>query len=75
MPVEQVLIGADEEGAAAAGGVEDAQFGGLGGRLAFEQGADGVLDDVVDDVGRRVIDAAGFAHFGFFFDAHGAAGA
>ena len=33
-----------------------------------EQFADGVLDDVVDDVGGGVIDAAGFFDFGFVFD-------
>ena len=29
---------------------------------------DGVLDDVVDDVGGRVVDAAGFADLGLFLD-------
>ena len=68
VPIEQVLIGAGEEGAAAAGGVEDAQFRRFLRRPPFQQRADGVLDDVVDDVAGRVIDAAGFADFGFFFD-------
>ena len=71
MPVEQVLVGADEERAGAAGRVEDAQLGGLLGRLALEQLADRVLDDVVDDVGRRVVDAAGLLDLGLVLD-HGA---
>ena len=71
VPVEQVLIGADEEGARAAGGVEDAQVSGLLGDLAFEQTAHRVLDDVVDDVGRRVVDTAGLLDLGLVLD-HGA---
>ena len=39
--------------------------------MSFQQGADGVLNDVVDDVAGRVIDAAGFAHFRLFFDRDG----
>ena len=68
VPIQQVLIGTGEEGAAAAGGIEDAQLGRCVRCHPFQQRADGVLDDVVDDIARRVIDAAGFAHFGFFFD-------
>jgi len=37
-------------------------------RLAFNQLADGVLDDVVYDVGRPAVDAAGFSDFGLFLD-------
>src|SRR5664279_202305 len=37
VPVEQVLVGADEEGTAAAGRVEDAQEGRLLGREPLEQ--------------------------------------
>ena len=36
------------------------------GRLAFNELSDGVFDDVVDDVFRRVIDATGLADFGLF---------
>ena len=38
------------------------------GDFAFEQLADGVLDDVIDDVGGRVVDAAGLADLGLFLD-------
>ena len=38
----------------------------LGGALACNLPADGVLDDVIDDVGWRVIDAAGLADLGLF---------
>ena len=37
-------------------------------RFVFEQFADCVLDDVIDDVGGRVINAARFLDFGFVFD-------
>ena len=47
--------------------------GGLFGAEVLEEFADGVLDDVVDDVGGGVVDAACFFDFGFFFDDDGAA--
>ena len=34
----------------------------------MEEGAEGVVDDVIDDVAGGVVDAAGFANFGLFFD-------
>ena len=37
-------------------------------RLALAQRADRVLDDVLDDVGGRVIDAAGFLDLRLLFD-------
>ena len=37
-------------------------------RLSFDQLADGVIDDVANNVFRRVIDAAGLANFRLFFD-------
>jgi len=36
-------------------------------RATFRLPADGVLDDVVYDVGRRVVDATGFPDFGLLF--------
>src|SRR5665811_866206 len=54
VPVEQVLVSADEKGARAAGGVQDAQTRRLLGGGTLQQLANGVLDDVVDDVGRGV---------------------
>ena len=70
VPIQQILIGAQQEGTRTAGRVEHAQGGGLAGfgGLVFEQFADGVFDDVIDDVGGGVIDAAGFADLGFFLD-------
>ena len=38
------------------------------GRFAFQQFADRVFDDVVDDISGRVVDAAGFADFGLLFN-------
>ena len=67
MPIEQILISAGQEGAAAAGGIEDTQLGGFVGSFSFQQFADRVFHDVVDDIGGRVINAAGFADFGFLF--------
>src|SRR5665647_1778335 len=64
VPVEQVLEGADEEGAGSACRVEDAQAGRLLRREPLEQAADRVLHDVVDDVGGRVVDAAGLLDLG-----------
>ena len=72
--VEEELIGAEEEGTAAAGHVQDAErglgfaAGEIGGAFAFDLLADGVEDDVVHDVGGGVINAAGLAHFGLFLD-------
>jgi len=34
----------------------------------MEEGAEGVVDDVIDDIAGGVVDAAGFADFGLFFD-------
>src|SRR4051794_7446054 len=60
VPIEQVLIGADKERAGAAGWIENAQPGGLFRRFVLEQFADRLLDDVLDDVSGRVVDATGF---------------
>jgi len=38
------------------------------GCVVFKELADRVLDDVVDDILGRVMDAAGFPDFGLFFD-------
>jgi hypothetical protein len=48
--VKQAGVAADEERAGAAGFVEEGEFGNLGRGLARNQFADGVPDDVVDDV-------------------------
>lgn len=76
VPVEQVLVADDEEGAGAAGGIAELEPGGLrdGDGLfalavvAVEEAAEGVFHDVVDDVGGRVVNAARFADFGLFLD-------
>ena len=72
--VQQALVRAQQERPAAAGHVQDAErlacpsAGQLGGAFALDLPADGLLDDVIDDVGRRVVDAAGLADFGLFLD-------
>ena len=66
---QEQVIDAEQERAAAAGDVGKAHLGDLVGRLAGNEFADGVLDDVADDVLGRVIDAAGLADFGFVLDA------
>ena len=68
MPGQQVLVCANEERSGAAGRIDNAQFGGLLRRLLLQQFADGVLDDVIDDVRGRVINAARFFDLGFVFD-------
>jgi len=69
VPVEQKLVSPQEEGARPAGRIDDAQgaFLLLQWAASGQQRADGVLDDVTHDIGGGVIDAAGLAHFGFFF--------
>ena len=70
--LHDALVGADEERAGAARGIKDAEFPDFLGCPAFEQAADGLLDDVFDDVARGVINAAGFAHLGLLLDGHAA---
>jgi hypothetical protein len=50
VPVEEVVKGAEEEGAGAAGGVEDGEVLDLFGGFAGDEGADSLFDDVADDV-------------------------
>ena len=45
-----------------------AQAGQLHRASPLDLPADGLLDDVIDDVGRRVVDAAGLADLGLFLD-------
>jgi len=66
--VEEIGVGPDQERAGAAGRVEDLELLDLFRRLLLAELADGVLDDVVHDVGRRVIDAAGLADLRLLFD-------
>ena len=68
VPVQQVLVGTQQEGTGTTGGVEDLETGGLLGSLAFEKFPDGILDDVIDDIGGGVVDAASLADFGLFLD-------
>ena len=75
--VQQVLVRAQQEGAGAAGGVEDAERAVELGRLGFvgydravlQELTDRLLDDVVHDVSGRVEDAAGLLDFGLVLDA------
>jgi len=68
MPCEQETVRAQEEAARAAGGVHDAERLHLRRRFAFQKRSYGVFDDVVNDVLRRVKNAACLAHLGFFLD-------
>src|ERR1035438_8742259 len=47
VPVEQVLVSAEQKGAGTASGIKNSEFGRLLGGFAFEQLPDRVLDDVV----------------------------
>ncbi len=51
VPVEEVVVGAEEEGAGAAGGIEDGEVLDLLGGFAGDERADGLLDNVADDGG------------------------
>ena len=73
------LESADQETAGPAGRIEKAQRAGflvearerlVGGGNGVELAADGLLDDVVHDIARGVVNAAGFADLRFFFDGH-----
>ena len=64
----QIVVRSDEKGARAAGGVENLQLGDLLRSLVFTELADRIPDDVLDDIGRRVIDTAGLLDFRFFLD-------
>ena len=68
VPFEKVLVGADQERAGTAGGIDDLEFGGLLGGFAFEQVADRGLDDVIHDVGGGVVHAARLFDLRFFLD-------
>ena len=79
VPVEQKLVGADQERARAAGRVEQqpASFVRPACRASCPFASslpDRVLDDVIDDVGGRVVDAAGLLTSGFSSTLPGAAG-
>jgi len=56
--VQQALVRAQQERPGAAGGVENPQLVDLPGRLALDELTDGLLDDVIHDVGGGVVDAA-----------------
>ena len=68
MIVQQIPVGADQKRSRPAGRIEDSELGDLLRRLALAQRADCVSDDVLDDVGGRVIDAAGFLDLRLLFD-------
>ena len=58
----------DEEAAGTARGIEDAQGEGLFRRGARDEFPHRLLDDVVHDVARGVIDTAGLPHLGLYVD-------
>src|SRR5215211_3855186 len=64
VPVEEVLVGPDQERPGPTRRIhypESARPAARSGTLAFQELPDGLLDDVVHDVGRRVVDAARLA--------------
>ena len=67
VPVEEALVGLDQERAGAASGVEDPEPVGPGEGPAFKEAADRFLDDIIDDVFRGVEDAARLLHLRFVF--------
>ena len=68
VPVQQVLVRPEQKRAGPAGGVENPSVWRSVSASCPRIRADGVLDDVVDDVGRRVIDAAGFLDLRLLLD-------
>lgn len=71
VPLQQVLVGPDQERPRAARRVHYPQPASPAARprtLAFEELADGVLDYVVHDVCRRVVDPARLADLGLLLD-------
>ena len=67
MPVEQVLVSAQQKRPGAAGGIKDAQLFRRFRCLAFEEFAHGVFDDVINNISGRVKNAACFFNFGLVF--------
>src|SRR5439155_19847786 len=63
-----MLIRADEKRARTARRIDNPEFCPLFRGFVLEKFADRVLDDVIDDVGGRVINAARFLDFWFVFD-------
>ena len=68
MPIEEILVGVDQERARAAGRIEDAELGRLFWRLSLDELPDRLPDDVIHDISRRVIDAAGLLDLGLVLD-------
>ena len=68
MPIEQILIRCDQERTGAAGRINNPKFGSLLRCFVFQQFADSILDDVIDDVSGCVINAARFLDLWFVFD-------
>ena len=68
MPVEQELVGTDQERTGTARGIENAEFRHLAGRLVLHEFADRVLHDVFHDVLRRVENTARLFYFRLVLD-------
>jgi hypothetical protein len=68
MPVQKILICADQEGAGAAGGIKYLQLLNPLRLLPFNEFAHRILHNIVDDVSRRIIDAACLFDFRFVLD-------
>jgi hypothetical protein len=68
VPREEIIVGPYQERARAARRVEYLEFRYLTRGLAFEELADGMLDDAVHDEGRGVEDAPGLPDLGLLLD-------
>ena len=67
--IEQILVGAQQETAASAGRVDNAQFRDFGRGFSVDLPANGLFYNVIDNILRGVIHAAGLANFRFVLNA------
>ncbi len=68
MPFEQAFVCAQEKRTATTRGIENSQFGCLLSRFAFQQFFHCVLDNIINNVRGRVINAASFLDFRLVLD-------
>ena len=64
IPIEKILVSFEQERTGTAGGIEDTEFGDFLWSFILNKRADRVLHDVIDDIRRGVVNAAGFLDFG-----------
>ncbi|MCK4392393.1 hypothetical protein KAX17_05765, partial [Candidatus Bipolaricaulota bacterium] len=64
VPVEEILVCTEEERTGTAGGIEHPDLRYFSWGVPLKELSHGVLDDVVNDVGGRVLDTTGLLHRG-----------